>query len=108
MTDQIFYIWQILEEKKWEYNGTVHLIFIDFMKAYNSVRREALYNIFIEFGIPRKLVGLIKLCLNETYNAVQTGVNLSEKFPIQNGLKQEYALSPLIFNFALEYSISRV
>jgi hypothetical protein len=34
-TDQIFYIWQILE-KKWGFNGTVHLLFVDFKKAYNS------------------------------------------------------------------------
>jgi hypothetical protein len=51
-TDQIFYIRQILE-KRWEYNGTVHQLFIDFKKAYDSVRREALYNILIEFGISR-------------------------------------------------------
>jgi hypothetical protein len=45
-TDQIFYIRQILEEKR-EYNGTVHQLFIDFKKAYDSVKREALYNILI-------------------------------------------------------------
>jgi hypothetical protein len=56
-TDQIFCICQILE-KKWEYNGTVHQLLTDFNKTYDSVRREALYNILIEFGIPRKLVGL--------------------------------------------------
>jgi hypothetical protein len=56
MNDQIFYIRQILE-KKWEYNGTVQQLglFIDFKKAYDSVRREVLYNILIEFGIHRKL-----------------------------------------------------
>jgi hypothetical protein len=61
-TDQIFYIRQILE-KKWEYNGTVHQLFIDFKKAYDSIRREALYDILIEFGIPRKLVGLMAFSL---------------------------------------------
>jgi hypothetical protein len=45
-TDQIFYIRLILE-KKWEYIGTVHQIFIDFKKAYDSVRREVLYDILI-------------------------------------------------------------
>jgi hypothetical protein len=101
MIDQIFYIRQILE-KKWEYNGTVHQLFIYFKKAYDSVRREALYSILIEFGKPRKLVGLIKMCLNETYSTVRTGKLQSDKFPIQNGLKQGDALPPLLFKFALE------
>jgi hypothetical protein len=61
--DQIFYILQTVE-KKWECNGTVHQLFIDFKKAYDSVRREVLYSILIEFGIPKKLVGLTKMCLN--------------------------------------------
>jgi hypothetical protein len=32
----------------------------------------------------------------------------SDKFPIQNGLKQGDASSPLLFNFALKYTIRRV
>ena len=51
-TDHIFCIWQILE-KKWEYNEAVHQLFIDFKKAYDSVRREVLYNILIELGSQR-------------------------------------------------------
>jgi hypothetical protein len=39
---------------------------IYFQKAYDSVRRWVLYNILIEFGIPMKLVRLIKMCLTET------------------------------------------
>jgi hypothetical protein len=62
--------------KKWEYNGTAHQLFINFKKGYDSVRREVLYNILIEFGIPRKLVGLIKMCLNGTYSTVYIGKNL--------------------------------
>jgi sorting nexin-29 len=106
-TNQIFYFRQILE-KKWEYNGRVHQLFIDFKKAYDSVRREALYNILIEFGIRRKLVGLIRMCLNETCSTVRIGKNLSDTFSIENGLKQGDALSPLLFNFAFEYAIRSV
>jgi len=53
-----------------------------------------LYNIFIEFGIPMKLVRLIK--------------NVSDMFPITNGLKQGDTFWPLLFNFTLEYAIRRV
>jgi hypothetical protein len=54
--------------RKWKYNVTVHQLFIDFKKTYDSVRREVLCNIIIEFGIEIKLVRLIKMCLNETYS----------------------------------------
>jgi len=55
-----------------------------------------------------KLVRLIKVCLTETYNRVWAGKNLSDLFPIRNGLKQGDGLLPLLFNFALEYTIRRV
>jgi hypothetical protein len=86
----------------------VHQLFIDFKKAYDSVKREVRYNILLEFGIPKKLVRLIKMCLNETYSKVHIHKLLLDKFPIQNGLKQGDALSPLLFNFALEYAIRKV
>jgi hypothetical protein len=86
----------------------VHQLFIDFKKAYDSVRREALYNILIEFGIPKKLIRLIKMCLTKTYSRVRVGKNLSEMFPIRSGLKQGDALSPLLFNLAFEYANKRV
>jgi hypothetical protein len=57
----------------WEYNETVHQIFVDFKKAYDSVRREVLYNILIEFGVPMEPVRLIKMFLNETYSKVRMG-----------------------------------
>jgi hypothetical protein len=57
------YIRQILE-KKWEYNATNHQLFVDFKKACDSVKREVLYNVLLEFSILKKLVSLIKMCLN--------------------------------------------
>jgi len=50
------------------------------------------------------------MCLNETYaySRVRAGKHLSDMFPFRNALKQEDVLSPLLFNFALEYAIRRV
>jgi len=48
------------------------------------------------------------MCLNETYSKACVGKLLSDKYPIQNGLKQGDALSPLLFSFTLEYAIRKV
>ena len=73
-TDHIFCICRILEKK---YNEPVHHLFIDFKKAYDSVRMGVLYNILIEFGIPMKVVRLIKTCLTETHRRVRVDKNLT-------------------------------
>ena len=69
---------------------------MEFKKAYDSVRREVLYKILIEFGISRKLVRLIKMSLTETYSRVRVGKNVSDRFPVRNGPKQRDALSPIL------------
>jgi hypothetical protein len=42
------------------------------------------------------------------YGKVRIGKHLSDSFPIQNGIKQGYTLSPMLLNFALEYAIRKV
>jgi hypothetical protein len=59
--------------KKWEQNETVHQLFIDFKKAYDSVSREVLYGILTEFGVPMKSVRVIRIYVNETYSKVRIG-----------------------------------
>jgi hypothetical protein len=85
-TDHIFCIRQILE-KKLKYNEVMQQLFVDFKKSYDSIRREVLYNILTEFGIPLKLVRLIKMCLNETCSRVRVGKHLSDRFPNRKSLK---------------------
>jgi hypothetical protein len=85
ITDQllirIFFVTFIRYGRKMGYNETVHKLLIDFKKAYESIRKEVLYNILIKFGAPMKLFRLIKMYSDETYSKVCTG-----NFTIQNGL----------------------
>jgi hypothetical protein len=56
-------IWKLL--KKFEYNGSICKILVNFKEACVSFRREVMCYILIEFGIPMKLVMLIKMCMHE-------------------------------------------
>jgi hypothetical protein len=56
-------------------------------KAYVSVRREVLYNIFVESGMSMKTVRLIKMCLNKMYSKVHIDKHLSDNFPVQERSK---------------------
>jgi hypothetical protein len=69
-------------------------------KAHDSVKRDVLYNILIDFGNP-----VIALRLSETYMRVRVGKHLSDIFTFLNGLKLGDALSQLLFKFALEFAI---
>jgi hypothetical protein len=69
--------------------------------------REVLYIILVEFGIYTKLFRLIQICLNVAYNRDRICKYKSRNFSIRNGLKQGYALSPLLFNFNVKYAIKK-
>jgi len=87
-TDHIFCVHQILENK-WECKEVVFQLLIDYKKSCDSVRREVLLNILIEFGVHTKMVRLMKMCLDETYSGVWVGKHLSGMFSIKNIFKKE-------------------
>jgi len=80
----------------------LHLLFVYFKKAHDTVRREVLCNSLFEFDITKKLARLIRFYLNETYSKVRIGKLLFDTLLIQSGLKEGNALSPLLLNFASE------
>ena len=68
---------------------------------------EDVYITALDLDIPINLAVQLKMCLNETYSRAQIGKNLSDMFPVRNGLKQGDALSPLLFNCALDTPLGR-
>jgi hypothetical protein len=69
--------------EKREYNEAVNKLFVDFKKAYGSVRREVVFNILIECGTPMKLARPIKMCMTESYCRVRVDKNLSVVFRLK-------------------------
>ena len=104
--DQIFTIRQLLE-KSWEFNKDVHQLFIDFKQAYDTIIRENIWIAMESMGIPKKLISLTKLCVNNTELCVKIGNQISNKFTVKSGLKQGDGLSPLLFNIVLDMVIRK-
>ncbi|VVC31227.1 OTU domain,Reverse transcriptase domain [Cinara cedri] len=71
-------------------------------QAYDSIDRDKLWKALEVLGIPKKYVSLIKGCNNRTVCRVRLLQEMSETFEVKSGLRQEDALSPTLFNLALE------
>ncbi|KAL4112400.1 hypothetical protein QTP88_016199 [Uroleucon formosanum] len=78
------------------------MIFVDFKQVYDSVNRQQLWTALRNFGIPEKLVKMIKICNSNTYCKIRYQGELSPQFEVQSGLKQGNAMFPILFNLALE------
>lgn len=75
----------------------MHLLLTDFKKAYDVVRREVLYNVYLGFIVPMKHIRLIKTGLNEMQSEVWIG-----KIHLLHSLTHRDALYTLLFNSSLE------
>ena len=105
-TDQMFTLRMILDKFR-EYNLQTHHLFIDFKAAYDSVKRNELWQIMSEHGFPAKLIRLIRATLDGSKSSVRVADEVSTSFVTLDGLKQGDALSNLLFNIALEGAIRR-
>jgi len=78
----------------------VYQLYVDFRQAYDSIDREKLYSIMLDFNIPRELVRLTRLTMENSESRVKIQGNLT-------GLKQRDGLATMLFNLALEYAVRK-
>ncbi|KAL4104822.1 hypothetical protein QTP88_020098 [Uroleucon formosanum] len=100
-TDQIHVIKQITEESH-EFDKDVYLLFVNFKQAYDSIARSTLWNVMVQLGIPAKLVRMVKACMKNSRCKVKFKSVLSKEFTVTTRVRQGDALSPILFNIALE------
>jgi hypothetical protein len=105
-TDQIFSL-RILE-KAYEYNVDIHQLYVDYKQAYDSINRAQLIEKIKEFGMPGRLVRLVKMTLESTNNKVKIQGKMSQSFQTVAGLRQGDSLSTLLFNLSMEKVIRNV
>lgn len=105
--DQIFVMRQIFE-KCWEYKVNLHMLFIDFRQAFDSIVRDNLFNALIGFRVPSKLIRLVRMTLKNSNAKVLVSGKVSHEFPITSGVRQGDALSATLFNLALHDVIRKL
>ena len=67
--EQLFILRNIIEQS-YEWNSNIYMIFVDFQKALDSIHRETLWRIMKLYGIPDKIINIIKALYRNTRVAV--------------------------------------
>lgn len=94
--------WGPLNSTPLSHHKKLHIVFVNFRQEYDSVTREALWEHLKLFGIPAKLKAIIRMCIGTAKCKLRFGKTHFEEFKPTVGIKQGDALSPILFNIALE------
>ncbi|XP_043943589.1 uncharacterized protein LOC122815288, partial [Protopterus annectens] len=98
---------RIIVEQSVEWNSPLYINFVDFEKAFDSVDRETLWSLLKHYGIPTKIVNLIKNSYNGLSCRVIHGGQLSESFQVKTGVRQGCLLSPFLFLLVIDWIMKK-
>ncbi|BHF71757.1 hypothetical protein SprV_0401481700 [Sparganum proliferum] len=104
--DRIFTLRRILEFRH-SYQQPTAVCFVDFAAAFDSVHRESLWWIMVLDGVPAKIIAMNKAYYRFTTARVMVRNNLSQPFGIRSGVRQGFILSPILFNYAIDWILGR-
>ena len=79
------------------------MVFVDFEKAFDSVDRDVLWKILRHYGVPEKIVKMIRLFYDGFQARVLHEGDMTEPFSMSTGVRQGCLLSPLLFLVALDW-----
>ncbi|KAI8514967.1 hypothetical protein Bbelb_075580 [Branchiostoma belcheri] len=101
-SDQIATL-RIIVEQSVEFNSQLYAVFVDYEKAFDSVDRNTLWNILSHYGIPPKIINMIKVFYSDFQAQVSHEGDLTEPLNMTTGVRQGCLLSPLLFITALDW-----
>ena len=84
-SDHIFTLRNIIEQCiEWQHNIVIN--FVDFEKAFDSLDRDSMWEIMRSYGIPEKIINMIKLFYNNYRCCVLHNGTQSTWFNVQSGV----------------------
>ena len=100
--EQIFVLRNIMEQVN-EWRATLYTHFIDFEKAFDSIHRESLWKIMKSYGIPEKLVKMVKIMYEDFECTVMDDGEQTRWIKITTGVKQGCVMSGFLFLIAIDW-----
>ena len=98
---------RIVVKQSLEYRSPIYMIFVDFERAFDSLKHSVIWQTLTECGVPTKLVNIIKELYNKSTCQVIRRNKKSENIPIRSGVKQGCVLSPLLCNIVLDTALAK-
>lgn len=93
---------RIILEQSAEWQSPLYALFIDYQKAFDSIKREAMWRALQAYGVPEKILRLIQeMYSGYTCQVIHDGV-LSSPLPVTAGVRQGCVLSPTLFLLVLD------
>ena len=83
------------------------MCFIDFEKAFDSVHQETLWQLMKHYGIPEKLITIVKRMYDNNESAVITSSGNTEWFKIKSGVKQGCNMSGFLFLIVIDWIMKK-
>jgi hypothetical protein len=97
-TDAVFTLQQIIVQRR-EYNLCTYILFISYEKEYGNVKREMLWKILTDNGIPITIIAATQsLYKNANIYIKLPNHKLSKTLNINKGTGHDCGLSPTLFN----------
>ena len=75
---------------------------VDLEKAYDTVRRDKLWQVLEEYGIHGRLLGAVRAFYKKSEACVKIGEKMSRWFQITRGVRQGCVMSPWLFNVFMD------
>ena len=92
-----------LAEKVVEHCTKRFILFIDFQKAYDSVPRKALWIVLEKYGVPERVISLIRSFHDGMMAKVLVNGSETEELEVNNGLRQGCTFAPTLFNLFINF-----
>ncbi|VDO84135.1 unnamed protein product [Schistosoma margrebowiei] len=101
-TDQIATL-RIIVEQPIEWNLLLYINFIDYEKAFDNVDRITLWKLLRHYGVPQKIVNIIRNSYDGLNCKIVHGGQLTKSFEVKTGVRQGCLFSPFLFLLVIDW-----